>query len=715
MNDGGSSSGAVTPQRGFARLFNPRAIAVIGASPDITRIGGQPIPILRDCGYGGGIYPVNPKYPQIGDLACYASVAEVPKPCDLALVAVAGRLVPAVIRQCGQAGIAFATVFSAGFREVGAEGAALEAELKAAVAESGVRVIGPNCIGTMNLVDRVYCGFGVGFKNPNLKKGPVAFVSQSGGFAYSVVALADAEGMGFNYVVSAGNEADITTLELAADFLERDEVEVLVLYLEGVADGRKLRALGARALALGKPILTWKAGNSAIGRAAAESHTASMTADYELYRAAFREGGFIEVRDVHEVVDITRVFLGRRMPRGNRIGIITTSGGSAVLMADECDRHGLTLPHFDDATVQAMEAIAPKHCALGNPVDLTAQISGNNADFNRIVELALHDPNMDQMIVRYGTVQGERGAAWATDIAAIAHRAGKPLIVSLGRVAASATAATAVFDAQRIPWVLTPTRTAVAAGALSQYAQKQRRYLAAQARGAQRAVGLQQFEFAPQANRLSEGESKKALAAYGIPVAHELVLAPAAVAALTAAPLKFPLAVKVDSPDIPHKTEAGAVRLNVRTLAELQEAAAAVVANARRYQPGAHINGVLIAEMAAGTEIIIGAVNDPFFGPVVMFGLGGVFAELLKDVTYRFAPFDVETAREMVAEIKAAKLLTGYRGSAPLAIEALADVLSRISLLAADHADRIAEIDVNPLFVNSAGVVAADALIVLRT
>ncbi|MEO7728938.1 MAG: acetate--CoA ligase family protein [Burkholderiales bacterium] len=705
---------ARVPSRDFTRLFNPRAIAVIGASTDTSRIGGQPIPILLECGYRGGIYPVNPKYPQIGDLKCYAGIAEVPQPCDLALVAVAGRMVPDVIRQCGAAGISFATVFSAGFREVGAEGVALEAELKKAVAESGVRIIGPNCIGTMNLVDRVYCGFGVGFKDPHLKKGPVAFVSQSGGFAYSVVALADAEGMGFNYIVSAGNEVDITTLELAADFLERAEVEVLVLYLEGVADGRRLRALGARALELGKPILTWKAGNSAIGRAAAESHTASMTADYELYRATFREGGFIEVRDVHEVVDITRVFLGKRMPRGSNIGIITTSGGSAVLMADECDRHGLTLPHFADSTVKAIEEVAPKHCALGNPVDLTAQISGNDTDFNRIVELALNDANIDQMIVRYGTVQGARGAAWAADIATIVDRADKPLIVSLGRTMNTSTAAIEVFDAKRIPWVLTPTRTAVAAGALSQYAHKQRRYLAQRARAAHRCVARQALALPPDARRLSEAESKQALAAYGIPVAREAVLAPETIAALQQAPLKFPLAVKIDSPDIPHKTEADAVRLNVQTLAELKDAATAVVGNAQRYKPGAHINGVLVAEMAAGTEVIIGVVNDQFFGPVVMFGLGGVFAELLKDVTYRFAPFDVETAHEMIAEIKAAKLLTGYRGSAPLAIDALADTLARVSLLAADHADRIAEIDINPLFVNAQGVMAADALLVLR-
>ena len=698
----------------FARLFNPRAIAVIGASPDNTRIGGQPIPILLESAYAGGIYPVNPKYPKIGDLACYGSVADVPQPCDLALVAVAGRLVPDVIRQCGKAGIAFATVFSAGFREVGVEGVALEAELKKAVAESGVRIIGPNCIGTMNLVDRVYCGFGVGFRNPNLKKGPVAFVSQSGGFAYSVVALADAEGIGFNYIVSAGNEADITTLELAADFLERDEVEVLVLYLEGVTDGRRLRALGARALELGKPVLTWKAGNSAIGRSAAESHTASMTADYELYRATFREGGFIEVRDVHEVVDITRVFLGKRMPRGSNIGIITTSGGSAVLMADECDRYGLVLPRLTDKTTAAIEQIAPKHCALGNPIDLTAQISGNNADFNRIVELALNDANVDQMIVRYGTVQGAKGAAWAKDLADIVDKANKPLIVSLGRTPDTATAAIEVFAERRIPWVLTPTRTAMAAGALNQYAEKRRHHLAAKARGAKRAIERQNVALPANTACLSEAESKKVLAAYGIAIARELVLAPAAIAALKESPLKFPLAVKIDSPDIPHKTEAGAVCLNIQNLAELKVAATAVVANSKRYKPTAQINGVLVAEMAAGTEVIIGVVNDKFFGPVVMFGLGGVFTELLKDVTYRFATFDQETAREMIAEIKAAPLLSGYRGSAPLAIDALADVLSRVSLLAADHADRIAEIDINPLFVSETGVIAADALIVLK-
>ena len=303
------------PPAGFARLFSPRGIAVVGASNDPQRISGQPVKILADTGYRGAVYPVNPKYTEALGLRCYPDLASVPQPCDLALIVVNAAAVPQVIRDCGRAGIPFAIVFSAGFRESGAGGAELERTLKAAAREAGVRFVGPNCIGTMNLNDRVYCGFGPGFSDPRLKAGPVALVSQSGGFAFSVVALADFEGIGFNYVVSAGNETDITTLDLIADFLERDDVEVVVSYIEGVADGRRLRELGRRALELGKPILVWKVGNSDVGRAAAESHTASMTAGYTLYRTAFEDGGFIEIEDVHDLVDAARAFLSRRLCR----------------------------------------------------------------------------------------------------------------------------------------------------------------------------------------------------------------------------------------------------------------------------------------------------------------------------------------------------------------------------------------------------------------
>ena len=715
MSDGaGVSSDTQEAAQGFARLFNPRAIAVVGASNDPQRIGGQPVKILRETGYGGAIYPVNPKYAEVLGLRCYPDLAALPQACDLALIAVNAAAVPQVIRDCGQAAIPFAIVFSAGFREAGAAGAELENELKAAAHAAGVRLVGPNCIGAMNLNDRVFCGFGSGFANPLLKAGPIAFASQSGGFAFSVVALAEFEGIGFNYVVSTGNEADITTLDFVADFLERDDVEIVVSYIEGVADGRRLRELGRRALGLGKPILIWKVGNSAIGRAAAESHTASMTAGYTFYRAAFDEGGFIEIGDVHDLVDVARAFLARRLPRGPNVAVLTTSGGSGVLIADACDKQGLTLPQLTPDTVRAIEPLAPRYTSFANPIDLTAQVTGDYERFNHICERVLADPNIDQLIIRYGSVQGAKGEAWARGLAAIARQTDKPLLIAWSRVPDRTEASMKILEQHRIPWLLTPTRAANAACALHHFVRKRDRLLVRAARDAPRLFEPRPLKLPPGAQTLSERHSRQCLIAYGVPVTREALLALDVVDALKQPPLAFPLAVKIDSPDIPHKTEAGAVRLNVRSLAELKRAAQDVVAAAERHKPGARINGVLVGEMAEGIEVIIGAVNDRFFGPLVMFGLGGIFTELLQDVSHRFAPFELDDAHDMIRATRAHPLLTGYRGRPALATDAVAEVLVRVSLLAADHAERIAEIDINPLIVGANGVVAADALIVLR-
>lgn len=696
--------------RDLDALLTPRAIAVIGASADPKRIGGQPARILRDAGFRGGIYPVNPKYDGFDGFTCYPDIASVPRPCDVAIVAVNAAQVPRVIRDCGAAGVPYAIVFSAGFREVGAAGAALEAELKLAAREAGVRVIGPNCIGTMNLVDRVYCGFGPGFANAKLKAGPVAFISQSGGFAFSTVALADHEGIGFNYVISSGNETDTGILDLAAAFLERDEVEIVVAYMEGITDGRRLRQIGRRALELRKPILIWKVGNSESGRVAAESHTASMTAGYALYRAAFDEGGYVEVEDVHDMVDAARAFLSRKLPAGPNLAVLTTSGGSGVLAVDAADRHGLKFPRITAETVAALGDDAPKNATLTNPIDLTAQVTGDYVRFNNVTRKVLADPNVDQLIVRYGAVQGAPGLQWAEGLADIARQSAKPVFVAWSRVPDPTQPSMQLLERERIPWILTPIRAAHAAGRLYEFQRKRARMRPAPVR----TVARRELAFPAGLRTLPESHSKRLLAEYGIPVTREALLTPADLEAGAAAALAFPLAVKVDSPDIPHKTEAGAVRLNVRDAAALQQAARDVLSAARRYRPDARVNGVLVSEMAMGVEIIAGAVNDAYFGPVVMAGLGGTLAELLQDAARRFGPFDAITARELLDETRAAKLLAGYRGAPPLATAALADLLSRLSWLAADHEDRISEIDVNPIFVSERGAVAADALIVVR-
>jgi acyl-CoA synthetase (NDP forming) len=699
---------------GYARLFNPRGIAVIGASANPRRIGSEPVKILQETGYRGALYPVNPKYVELRGLPCYPDIASLPHPCDLAIVAVNAAAVPAVVRQCGRHGIPYAIVFSAGFREAGAAGAALEQSLKTAAREAGIRIVGPNCIGMMNLNDRVYCGFGAGFANPDLKAGPVAFVSQSGGFAFSVVSLADAEGIGFNYIVSAGNEADITSLDLIADFLERDDVEIVVSYMEGVADGRRLRAIGQRALELKKPLLVWKVGNSASGRAAAASHTASMTADYAFYRTAFAEGGFIEISDVHDLVDLTRAFLARRLPRGPNVAVITTSGGSGVLIADVCEKQGLKLPPLAPETVQSIAPLAPQYAAFGNPIDLTAQITGDHERVNQVCAHVLADPDIDQLIVRYGAVQGAKGEAWAKGLTAVAAATDKPVMSAWSRVRDPGEASLQWLEKHRIPCLLTPTRAAKAAAALYEFAHKQTRWLRRREPPFRRLVEPVALAFAAAGGTLSEHESKRCLARYGIAVTRDVALSFDETERLTDTPLPFPVAVKIDSPDIAHKTEAGAVRLNVASLAGLKSAARDVLSAARSYNGAARLDGILVCEMAQGEEVIIGVANDRYFGPMVMFGLGGVYAEVLKDVVYRYAPCDVETARDMIGEIRGYALLAGYRGRPALAIDALAETLARVSLLAADHAERIATLDINPLFVNTDRVAAADALIVLH-
>jgi len=709
-------AGAAARQRqDFSHLINPRAVAIVGASTDLSRIGGHPLKLLTEYGYQGKVYPVNPKYKEIKGLACYPDLAAVPKPCDVALVALSAAHVCRVIEQCGGAGIPFAIVLSAGFSEVGADGKAMQEKLLAAAHASGVRLIGPNCLGLLNLKDNVRNGFGGTLQLSTLIPGPFALVTQSGGFGFGVIAIAAYYGVGFNYAISTGNEADISMLELVEYFLERSEVEAVVMFVEGVTDGRRLIAAGERALALGKPIMVWKVGNTDVGRQAAASHTARMTAGYELYQAAFRRGGFIEIRDIDDLIDALKAFRARRLPRSNRTGVITLSGGAGVLLADRCIEHGLELPPLAEATASEIRKFVVAFASVANPVDATANgYNDNFASYNRLIGTVLADPGIDQVIAR--APRGSAVTVWAQGLIEIVRATDKPVLINWPTAPDDHAEVMQLLEQNGIPCIPTPGRTVHALAALNRFAQKKRAFWQRPQQPASRLVARQQLDLPREAATLGEHRSKQLLKAYGIPAVAETLLPVDAVAKLEHAPLPFPLAVKIESLDIPHKTEAGVVRLDIRSLDELKTAARDIIDAARNHNKNARIDGILLQEMAGGLEVIVGAVNDRYFGPVVVFGLGGVFAELLKDVTQNFAPFDVSAAKEMIAEIKGSALLHGYRGGPALDVDALADALSRVSLLIADHADRIAEIDINPLFVRPAGqgVIAADALIVLK-
>jgi acetate---CoA ligase (ADP-forming) len=698
----------------LARFLNPRGVAVVGASNDLSRIGGQPLRLLTEFGYKGHVYPVNPKYTEIKGLTCYPSVSAVPAPCDVALIALAAPQVPGVIEECGRAGIPYALVLSAGFSEVGGAGESLQAKLVEAARRSGVRVNGPNCLGMFNLKEGVRNGFGGTLMLDTLKSGPIAMVTQSGGFGFGAVAVAAHYGVGINYAISTGNEADLTTLDWLETVIELPDVEVAIAFLEGISDGRRLIAIGERALELGKPVLVWKVGNTDVGRQAAASHTARLTAGYELYRTAFRLGGFVEVRDIDDLVDICKALRGKKLPRGNRVAVITPSGGAGVLLADRCIEEGLALPPLSDTTVATLREYVAAFASVGNPVDVTPQgYNDNYASYTRLIGDVLADPNIDSVIAR--SPRGSPARIWARTFVEMLRGHDKPVLINWPTSPDDNADVVEFLESNGVPVIMAPGRTAHALAALNDYARKRDRYAAIRGTSSERLTGYQTLALGG-AGPLSEHRSKALLSAYGIPAVKEALLRPEDLDRLTGPPVPFPAAVKISSADIPHKTEAGAIALGIQDLAGLKRAARDVIDAARRYKPDARIDGVLVQQMASGLETIVGAVNDRFFGPVIAFGLGGVYTELLKDVTYRFAPFDAATAKEMIGELKGAALFHGYRGSVPLDVDALADAISRLSLLAADHADTIAEIDVNPLFVRPAGqgVLAADALVVLR-
>lgn len=695
----------------LTRFLNPRGVAVVGVSADPSRIGGQALRLLTDFGYRGRIYPVNPKYPEVKGLTCYPDLTAVPQPCDVALIALAAPHVEGAIEACGRAGIPFALVLSSGFAEIGAEGRARQESLVAAARRAGVRMVGPNCLGLLNLKDSARIGFGGTSQLTTLKPGPMAMVTQSGGFGFGVVSVAAHYGIGCNYAISTGNEADLTLLDWVADLIERPEVEIVVAFMEGVNDGRRLIEIGERALELGKPILAWKVGNTAVGRQAATSHSARMTAGYELYRAAFRRGGFVEIRDVEDLIDVCKAFLIRKRPAGNRIGVLTLSGGAGVLLADRCIEHGLELPALTAGTQEKLRRTLVSFASFANPIDATAHgYNDNFASYGEAVRLVLADENIDQVVAR--VPRGRAAGPWSENLVKMLADTDKPLILNWPTAPDDNGEVRAWLEAQGVPCILGAGRAVQALAALTDFSRKERAWRRNGRRPLRRACERQALDL-PAGGTLGEHRSKDILRRYGVPVAGERLLSPEAMEALTESPLAFPLAVKIESPDVPHKTEAGAVRLGVRDLAALKQAAREVLASVRRNHPDARVEGILLQEMVDGAEFIVGAVNDPYFGPTVAFGLGGIFTELMRDITHRFAPFDAEDAREMIGEVKAAALLEGYRGRPRLDAAALADALARVSLLIADH-PQIAEIDVNPLFVRERGVVAADALIVLK-
>ena len=695
----------------FSPLFSPKSIALIGASQDLTRISGQPLKALRAAGYKGQIHLVNPKYPELHGQKCFPSAESIGLPVDMAIVAVPAPGVAAAIRDCGKAKIKFAVVLTAGFRETGVGGVAMEAELKRAAHEAGVRMIGPNCQGMVAVPSRVWACFGSISEEVDLTEGDVSCVFQSGGFGYAIVNLAELQGVGFRNCVSSGNETDLTAPELLEAFLDDPGTKMAFAVIEGTPDARRLLDVGAKSLANGKPVLIWKSANTEAGAKAAASHTANMTGRADLFRAAFRQSGLIEVDDVEPIVDIAKLVAQGRCAKGRRMGALSISGGSGIVFADRCVREGLTLPPFSETTVAALRKIIPAFGSSENPADVTAGIFNDMGLLTKTLEIVLQDPGIDQLAILLASIPGAPAAKAAEAIVAAAAKTDKPVHLAWSGRRSKSEAAYRILEAAKVPIIPTPVRLAQATAVLARFEEDRVRLGGRKAPVVSKSVML---KLPAGAATLSEAESKDVLAAYGIAVTREAFVPEGASLLAKVANLSPPFAVKVVSRDIAHKSDVGGVKLGLGDVLGAEDAAREVVANARRAKPDAKIDGVLVAEMAAGLEVLIGVVNDPGFGPTVALGLGGVLTEVLRDVTYRIAPFGIEDARDMIGELKGARLFSGYRGQPAVDTEALAHMLVQVSAMAFAMRDRLAEMDINPVFVDARGAVAADALAVLK-
>jgi acyl-CoA synthetase (NDP forming) len=697
------------------RFFNPRAIAIIGASQDFITISGQPLKHLQSHGYKGKLYPVNPRYQEVAGIKCYPSLGEVPEIPDLVLILVNASRVVNILRECGAKGVPYVIIFSSGFSEVGGGGVDLQQKLAQIAREHDIGVIGPNCQGMINVADRVYAGFGSVFSS-DYDPGPVSMVSQSGGFGFSVMNLSSKDGgLAFRQMVTTGNEIGVSTLDFIEYFIRDPKTEIIAGYVEGLKDAGRLIDVGEKAMAAGKPILMWKVGNTEQGQRAAASHTANLGGAMALYRAAFKQKGIIQVDDIQDVVDYGRAFLSRRLPRGNRLAIITISGGAGILMTDECVAGGMELAQLAPETLDKLRKFIPSFGSLLNPVDVTAAIFNDLTLINRTMQAIIDDPGVDCVAMINASLQGDLATTIAAEIVAVAKKTDKPVFLAWSARDVLAQDAYALLDEARIPHYKSPVRCGRAMVAVSWYSQAKRRN---EAQRNEKPLTIEKPSarqaLAGRTADIAEHEAKRILAEYGIPVTQESLAKTAAEAATIARRIGYPVAIKVQSPDISHKTEAKAVKLGITDDATLKAAYDEVLANARAYKADARIEGVLIQEMVkAGTEAILGVTNDPLFGPAVMFGLGGIFAEVLKDVAFRLAPVTPSVAREMISEIKGYPVLAGARGKPAADVDALADAIVRLSALAIDLKDHLAELDINPLFVmeKGQGVKAADALI----
>lgn len=703
-------SQSLRPDPRLDQLINPRSVAVVGASDDPVRISGRPLAYLKKHGFAGSIYPINPNREVVQGVKAYPSLMDLPEAPDVAIIAIPAQHVLSAVADAGRKGVASAIIMSSGFAEAGGDGVDVQKELLRIGRAGGVRLIGPNCVGLFNATSRFYGTFTQSLDGGVPPAGGVAVVSQSGAYGGYIAYLARERGLGVNYWITTGNEVDVDAADAIGWLALRDDVKVIAVYLEGVRNGPAFIQALATARAARKPVVVMKVGRSEAGAIAASSHTASLAGTDAVYDAVFRECGAFRARTTEEQLDIAEACLVGKFPVGNRLGIVTLSGGVGVQMCDAAESYGLDVAPMPKPAQEKLRALLP-YAAVVNPIDTTAQVMNDMSLVSKNLEIVLKDGGYDSLVSFLTTVPAAQ--AYGTKLrdailAGVSAAGGDRLAVLC--MAAPQEAANAYREAGFLVYQ-DADRAVQVAGAMTHFGKSfEVKATLVDAGDAPR--------FETSAETLSEHEAKAVLSEAGIPFLPERLAASREAAVAAASEVGFPVAMKIVSGDIQHKSDIGGVMLNVADADAAGAAFDTIMANVRKHMPDAAVDGVLVAPMAPqGVETIVGVMRDPVFGPVVMFGLGGVLVEVLKDVTFSIAPFDEKEAMAMIRRIKSYPLLEGVRGAGRSDIEALARVLSAVSRFAARNSDTIESLDLNPLRVlpGHGGAVALDAVIVPRT
>lgn len=681
-------------------LVRPRAIAVVGASADPDKLNGRIVRFLREKGYPGPVYPVNPKASVIEGYRCYPTLADVPGTPDLVVIALAAAQAGEAIREAGLRGASAALVFASGFAETGEEGRRRQAELREIARRSGVRLCGPNSVGVVNAFDHVVATFSQ-IGNNIVHPGGLAFVTQSGALGTVVNTLAQRRKLGLGYVVHTGNEADVTAVDAIAAVAADDRVRVVGAYLEGVRDGAALCEL-ARDLAIaGKPLVVVKVGRGATGARAVASHTGALATEDRLFGDLARQAGIVRARNEAHLLDLCEGFLRCPLPPvGGGLGIVTQSGGTAVLMADRADELGLRMPGLSDSTRETLATFLPSYASFDNPVDASMQAVADPALLGRSLATVLDDPSIGVGVVwlQHMDAKADELVRMFADLRLVAA---KPWIVAWAAppehaVDALRAAGVCVFESAE-------TAVDVARG-LVEFAMSRQRL-------GEVATPLPAADVRPAPGVVAALDAARRLAHAGVALPSTELAASATEAVSIAHRLGVPVALKIESRDIAHKTEVGGVRLGLTGDVAVASAFDDVVASARARAPAARIDGALLQAMAApGVELVVGLRRDPSFGMLVMLGLGGVFVEVLRDVCFRRAPVSRDEARSMIEELRGRRLLDSFRGRDAVDLDAIAELVRAVAAFGAANDDWLEELDLNPVIARADGAVAVDWL-----